>query len=230
MIDYKYTYLLMGIIFFVIWISLYLWRKDTRKPMIIMSIIFAFIGPLTDIVYTKDWWSPQNILGLKVGIIEAAIVGFMIGGIATVIYEDVFKKRIKPRKKRKKKNKEIRIIFITLLGLLIFFTLFFIINLNSFVTTVITLIILIVIIWIKRKDLIIDSIVTGFLFLIIAIITYSILEFLTPGWVNEFWHFKNIPNIIIFNVPIDDWIWYFLAGACIGPLYEYWQEKKLVSK
>jgi hypothetical protein len=27
---------------------------------------------------------------------------------------------------------------------------------------------------------------------------------------------------------IDDIIWYFFAGLFIGPLYEYWQEGKLV--
>jgi len=55
------------------------------------------------------------------------------------------------------------------------------------------------------------------------------LELLTPGWIHAFWIFKNVPDIVIFNLPIDDIIWYFLAGLFIGPLYEYWKEGKLIN-
>jgi len=48
--------------------------------------------------------------------------------------------------------------------------------------------------------------------------------------VQAFWYFKNIPNIVIFSVPLDDFIWYFLAGAFIGPLYEFWQEARLIKQ
>jgi len=50
--EYQYTYLLMGIIFFVFWLGFFIWRKNTRKEMLIMSFIFALIGPLYE--YWKE--------------------------------------------------------------------------------------------------------------------------------------------------------------------------------
>ena len=64
---------------------------------------------------------------------------------------------------------------------------------------------------------------------LVASFVYTIIEILTPGWINAFWQFKNVPNIILFNLPLDDLIWYFLAGIYIGPLYEYWQESKILN-
>mgnify|MGYP000515945139 CR=1 FL=1 len=44
---YEYSYLILGLVFFVIWLFLFLFRKDTRKEMLIMSILFGIAGILT---------------------------------------------------------------------------------------------------------------------------------------------------------------------------------------
>src|SRR3989344_6395340 len=226
--DYRYSYLLMGLVFFVIWMILFLWRKDTRKEILIMSIIFGIGGPLGDILYTKDWWNPLTITNTKIGF-EAIFVGFMIGGIAAVIYEDIFKKKIKIRKKiRKIKRKEnINLLLMLSLAFLLFFESFYLLNLNSLLSTVVALVVPTMIIYILRRDLIIDSLATGFLLVIVAIIVYSVVEIFTPGRIVSFWHFKNVPNIVIFNLPLDDIILYFFSGLFICSLYGYWQEGRL---
>ncbi|HVY01237.1 MAG TPA: lycopene cyclase domain-containing protein [Candidatus Nanoarchaeia archaeon] len=225
--SYQYTYAYMGLIFLIIWLILYLWREDTRKQMISISFIFGFAGVGADILYTQDWWSPLTLTNTRIGF-EAFIVGFCIAGIATVIYEDLFKKRIRKRKNVNKEKVFAKELKITLLMLFLFFGTFYFFNLNSFIATIITLSVPTLIIYLKRKDLIIDSIVSGFLMLFIAFIVYSLLELITPGWVEEFWHFTNVPNFIFLNMPLDDMIWYFLTGMLIGPLYEFWYETKLV--
>ncbi|MFH1916161.1 MAG: lycopene cyclase domain-containing protein [Nanoarchaeota archaeon] len=85
------------------------------------------------------------------------------------------------------------------------------------------------IIYVRRKDLIVESLVTGILMVIIAAIVYTILNLIQPGRIHAFWYFKNVPNILFLNLPLDDLIWYFLAGIFIGPLYEYWQEGRLTN-
>lgn len=227
---YQYTYLLMGLIFLAIWLALFIWRKNTRKEMLIISIIFGIIGPFVEFIYTTDWWNPQFLFGFSSAGIEDVLFGFVCGGIAAVVYEDIFKKKLKIRKvsKTKEEKRNISFLFILTLAAFLFFIPFFVFGLNSLYSTIIGLSIPTLIIWIKRKDLILDSLATGIILVLITSLVYSILEFLTPGWVSAFWHFKNVPNLIILNVPIDDIIWYFLAGLFIGPLYEYWQESKLV--
>lgn len=219
----------MGLVFLVFWLALFIWKKDIRKEMLIMSIIFAFAGPLADILYTQDWWHPSTLTNTPIGL-EAFFVGFMIGGIASVIYEDIFKKKLKIRKvsKTKEVKSNFGFLFILSISAVLFFGTFYLLKFNSLIATIIALLIPTVIIWIKRKDLIIDSLATGVLLVIVASLIYTVLEFLTPGWIYAFWYFKNIPNIIIFSLPLDDIIWYFLAGLFIGPLYEYWQEGRLI--
>lgn len=225
---YTYTYLWMGLIFFIFWLFLFLWRKDVRKEMLVMSVIFGIIGPLADLLYTQDWWSPLTITKTTIGF-EAVIVGFMIGGIAAVIYEELFKKKIKLRKKAEGKNTKF-IVFMMLMSAVLFFGSFYLFGINSLYSSIIAFAIPIIVIYIKRNDLIVDSLMTGLCLLITAFLVYSIINLITPGWVQAFWHFTNVPNTMIISLPIDDFVWYVLAGMLIGPLYEFWQEARLVKK
>jgi hypothetical protein len=223
---YTYTYLWMGIIFFIFWLFLFLWRKDVRKEMLIMSVIFGALGPIVDLLYTRDWWSPLTITNTAIGF-ESVIVGFMIGGIAAVIYEELFKKKIKLRKKTK--SNPMIIIQMILISLILFLGSFYL-GFNSLIASIVALSVPIIVIYVKRRDLIVDSLMTGLCLLITAFLVYSIVNLITPGWVQAFWHFTNVPNIMIISLPVDDVVWYVLAGMLIGPLYEFWQEARLVKK
>ncbi len=64
--EYQYTYFLKGLIFLVVWVALFVWRKSDRKEMTIMTLIFAFAGPAADILYTQDWWNPLTITNTKI--------------------------------------------------------------------------------------------------------------------------------------------------------------------
>lgn len=216
----RYSYLIMGTLFFVIWLIIFIFRKTLRKEMLVMSIIFAIAGVIVEPAYVHDWWRPITITGTIVGF-EDFLFGFAIGGISSVIYETLFKKRIIEQKSRKKDHSFIAfgMFFIGIFG--VCFTLF---SLNSFISSIIAFSIGIIIILISRKDLLVVSLVTAVTVTILASITYTITELITPGWVQAFWYFRNVPNIVIFNVPIDDIVWYFLAGAFIGPLYEFWKK------
>jgi hypothetical protein len=229
--EFQFTYLYMGLVFSIIWLLLFLWRKNTRKEMLTVSIIFALPGPIANLIYIQDWWKPLTITKTPIGL-EGLIVGFMIGGIASVIYEDFFKKRVKLRKvsKAKEHKRNLNLFYLLSSLAIIFFGSFYLLKFNSLIATILTLVIPTGYIWIKRPDLIKDSLITGILLVLVASIVYTILEFLTPGWITAFWYFQNTPDIILFNLPLDDIIWYFLAGLFIGPLYEFWQEGKLTQQ
>jgi hypothetical protein len=51
---------------------------------------------------------------------------------------------------------------------------------------------------------------------------------ITPGWVEHSWYLKNLSGIVIFKAPIEDILWGVMVGLYVGPLYEFWQERKLV--
>ena len=54
------------------------------------------------------------------------------------------------------------------------------------------------------------------------------MEILNPGWIDATWKFEVITKLKILKVPLEDLLWFFFAGAFIGPLYEYWKEGKLI--
>jgi len=227
--NYQYSYIIGDLALFIVWIILFYFRKDLRREMLAISIIFGIGGLFSEIVYMYDWWHPLTITNTPIGI-EDFIFGFTIGGISSSIYEFVFNKRIKIKKTNRKGNKErnIRLIKSILLVTLLFVFSFFIIKLHSFYASLIALGLPLLLIWIKRKDLIRESITSGLLLSVIGLIFFIIPETINPGWVNAHWYIQNLSGIKILNAPIEDLIWGIFAGAYIGPLYEYWQEGKLI--
>jgi hypothetical protein len=228
MLEYKYTYLLMGTLFFLVWIGLYLYRKNTRKEMVAISLVISLTGPISNIIYMKDWWKPLTIWGPKIGIIESLIVAFSIGGIMAVIYEDLFKKKIKLRKNRNKSKDNKRLLFLMVSTAILMFVFFYLFSLNSFWAINLCLVYAISIIIYHRPDLIVEASVSAVAMFFVASFVYGGLEFLTPGWIDSFWYWQNVPRIIFLNVPIDDTVNYLLIGAFVGTLYEYWQEGRCI--
>jgi len=230
MVSYQYTYLIGNLLFLILWLLLFYYRKDTRKEVLSLSLIFGFVGLIAEHIYIQDWWKPLTITGTAIGI-EDFLFGFFIGGIASVFYSILFKKKIKIKKASKIKEEKRNIHFFSLLALLgiIFLLSFYILKWDSLISTILAFIIPTLIIYIKRKDLIKNSLLSGVFTLIGAILIYQLINLITPGFVDQFWLYQNIGRILIFKVPLEEIIWFFLAGAFIGPLYEYWKEGKLIN-
>ena len=74
MVSYQYSYLIWTGIFFLIWLILYLWRKDIRKEMLIISVLFGFGGIFSELIYVQDWWQPLTLTNTSIGIED-----FLIG-------------------------------------------------------------------------------------------------------------------------------------------------------
>mgnify|MGYP001603403606 CR=1 FL=1 len=79
MISYAYTYIIGSIVSIIIWLALFTIRKDTRKEMIIISIIFGIGGIFSELVYIQDWWRPLTITRTPIGL-EDFLFGFAMGG------------------------------------------------------------------------------------------------------------------------------------------------------
>jgi len=224
---YKFAYLYGALIFFVPWLILFLWRKDVRKEMLIMGFLFSIAAPMGGYLwYTIDWWHPETITNTKVGI-EDALLGFSNGGIIAVVYEELFRKKLKDRKELLDKKTIVKFTSITLLTFLVMGFSFSILGLHSFYANVIGLLIPSLIILYKRKDLIKNAIITGFLTVILSIPIYLILEFIFPGVIIHSWYIENLSGILFLGIPIEDLIWYFFAGVWGGPLYEFCRNIKL---
>ena len=119
--------------------------------MIFMSIFFGLIALMVGPFVVQDWWKPMTITNTAVGF-EDFLFGFMTGGILAVIYEVIFKTRMK-KKGGRTVGKNINLFFLVLLYFVLFFGSFFILKLNTFVSFLIATVAEILVVYIKRKDL-----------------------------------------------------------------------------
>lgn len=223
LISLQYAYLVGDIIFLIFWLILYYFRKDLRKEMIIMGVLITITGVIAEYyMWTKDWWKPPTITGTIIGI-EDFLLGFTNGGIAAVLYEEIFRKRLYRREK--KHNIVVIILFIVVIFLMYF--LFKNIGLTSAVTTIVSFSFIGIILMLVRKDLFISSIINGILMVLVCSIVYYALMILSPGYVEKIWVFNKLSGIIVTGIPLEDIIFYFLVGFLVAPLYEYWQGERL---
>jgi hypothetical protein len=227
MFPVQYAYLILGLLLLLVWLLFFFLRKDVRREMMLTSLIFGIGGVLAEHIYVRDWWHPLTVTGTQLGF-EDFLFGFTTGGVASVVYEVLFRRRL-GRTKSKRLLSQTHLIdaFIILLLSIIFFggTIFF--GLNTLQASLIGYGTPILLMYYRRPDLIADSLISGVSLLAIIFVIYTILGILCPGWISSFWAFKNVPPLIFLNVPIDDLIWYLFTGAYIGILYEFFRESPL---
>ncbi len=222
MLTTNYAYLIGILIVFIVWVFLFLKRKNTRKEMWIMGIITAPLPPIMAHIFYQDYWEPNYLLSFFGVSFEEILFGFLIGGIAAVIYEVVFMKKFK--KIPPTKSKTIIILCILFLFSLIIFKVF--LDINSIYSSSIALLLFGTTIILIRKDLLKNAISSGILLLIMAFILYIIYIKIFPTIISDFWKLETLSGILIFEIPIEELLWFFSWGFFAGPLYEFWRGKK----
>ncbi len=220
----------MAIGFALMWLLFFMWRKDTRREMVVVSIIFGILGPLANILYVKDWWSPLTFDGTQVGIVDSALVGFVVGGITAVLFETLFSRTHRRERRLVARHEHLFFFMMFIVTLLLFFGGFYLLGWNSFISSMVALCVPTLVILVRRPDLLLESFCTGILLVAVSALVYNFIEIFTPGWIEAFWHFKNTAPIVVYNMPIDDAFLYFFLGMFGGPLYEYWQGARLVRR
>ncbi|MDO8552046.1 MAG: lycopene cyclase domain-containing protein [bacterium] len=226
--EYQYTYLLLGAFFVAGWFFLYIRRKDERRELLMLSSMFAVFGVASDFLYIQDWWTPLSVLGTPPFTGESLITAFGIVGVGAVLPEYLL--RLKDTScGRVFTHREVRVLCISVFTMaILFYGSFYLLGVNSLVATILALAIPTAFMWGSRPDLISTAFINGLALVVFTVVIYTAVEFITPGWVNAFFLFKNTPHIILLNVPIDDVVFYFCAGLFFGTFYEWWQGIKRV--
>jgi hypothetical protein len=220
--SYKYAYLI-GISFWaLLWLVMFLLRKDLRKEILFMSLVAGPVAPIAQILwFYEDYWRPEytfpiELAGVLIGI-EEYLFAFFMGGVACVSYEVIFQKKAQYGPRRTKDT------FIILLITLLCASFFkYILNLNSIWATTLPMFIssLIMIFW--DKDLVPDLLLSGLSMAIITLFLYWILIQIYPLIFSKFWLDGVFTGINIINIPIEELLWFIITGAFTGILYEFW--------
>ena len=218
---YEYSYLYASLSIGIFWAFFFNYRPDLRPTMLFLSLLFGIGGIVSNFfVYARDWWEPKFFTGTTIGI-EDFLFGFFFSGSVAVFYEIVFKKTYKQREHSPRFPIKFRYIALSICS--VFFGSALIFNLHSFTATVLTFGIGTVYILSQRRDLVANAI-TGSLFAcFLAFVFFGVPELLTAGWVESAWSFQNLSGTFILHVPMEDFVWFLMAGAFIAPLHKFWQ-------
>jgi hypothetical protein len=227
----NFAYLFLTLPFLIVWLVLYLAKKSTRGEQLHFSYIGAVIGPLSEIIYFKDYWLPKSALFLNVGrfplMIEDVLFGFAIGGIAAVIFEVVFRTRLRKLSHHSKhiiKSWAIALIFV--LALLVFLAL----GLNSIYASAFAFVVAAIPILFYRHDLLLNAVGSGICVMLVMFVSYYLLFNLasnTEALMKEQWLIHGtFLDLRFAGIPLTEMAWGFTWGFLAGPLYEFILNKR----
>lgn len=223
--DYTYAYF-TGILFLgLIWILIYLLRKDLRHEMIFGGVLGLPLG-FTEAILVPDYWNPPSLFNFisQYGFgIESFLFAFFIGGLASIMYE-FFNKR-----KTFKIKSDYRLHILPYgLMIILFLILQLLFPTLSIYNLIFACLIGAIIIGVKRKDLIPQIVLGGIFFASVYTVILWLTNYIYPGFNKLYFTRTFILKTVILGIPIQEIMIAFVGGACWSTFYEYIRGYKVV--
>jgi len=216
MLDDRIVYLVYSLLFMLVWLVLFVVRRDLRRPMLIMSIAVAPLGPLSEIWYLQDYWKPVTLTGTAVGV-EDVIGGFAIGGIAAALYPVVANKFLL---KSNAHEVNMRVLLVFAASFVVCFVIGTgLLHINSIITSSIALLLTTAFILYQRPDLLKPAATSGLLMFVLFTLVYFVTRLMYPPLLQAWCTGCNPSGVVLFGVNLEELIWDVCWGACGGILY-----------
>ena len=215
---FNYAYFFSTFIVLIVWLPIFVKRKDLRKEMLFSGVLCSYLGA-TDFLYIPEYWNPPFLFNLMNHFgfsIEDIILWFFIGGIIAVLYEYVLGQHLIKIKGRSHFHLGVIVIFMILyFGLELIFPKYTILNLAFACTSAG------VFGFLFRKDLFIQVMFSGVLFMALYVFLFNIFLAVFPEFINKFYSHSNLLGIYFLNLPIEEFMISFGGGMMWSVLYEY---------
>lgn len=224
--EYKYAYLIANFFFLAVWLLIFWKAKKLRWPMLVMSLITAAFGPISELWYFADYWKPEIALPLPfIGGVEDLLFGFSIGGIGAFAYESLFVRGLCSCEEKKLKREWFLFFFFAVVGVSMIVLNNFL-GLNSIFASSIGMVIVSAIMLYKRPDLIPNALGSALMVAGIMFVIYFLgQEIFLSGhlWMTRIWKLYGKPEgVIIFkHIPWTEMLWGLSWGLVWGPMYEF---------
>lgn len=226
-----YAYLIGTGMLGIIWLILFLRRKDLRHAMLWSAsfyIVMLSIGFLLLYLVNIDpsmrinpgYWTPPTLFDLnnKTGgySIEDALFMFFMAGIAAATYEVLTNRRILKTSDRRLKKRHA--LWIGLLGSVIICSVF---NLNSMYLLIFFNLFGGLAIIYQRPDLLKQAVLSALILMIIYWMLFTIFNLLFPDFISTYDHLQHTTKLIILGIPLEEYLYALTFGFIWAPIYEY---------
>lgn len=220
----QYAWLIWSFLFLAVWFIVYIFYKQGRKEMLYVSLATMPFG-LTEPLFVPAYWNPPSLFNLaqRTGFdIESLIFTFAIGGIGSVIYKIILKKKsalMNDMEKKHKRHKYHLYILLTPVPVFLFLALFT--SLNHIYCGIISMFVGAVASLYCRPDLKAKIWLGGLLFLLYYLIFFLSLIALYPGYVELVWNLKVLSGLLPLGVPLEEWLFAITFGMLWSSFYEH---------
>lgn len=219
-----FVYLVADALFLLVWLILFLRRKDLRQKMLFSSLIIL-PGGFFAYLSTPSYYNPPTFFSLPEGVgIEALLLGFGIGGIGAVLYDEIARKHL--RKFKRGAPSLFSHLLIPLGVLCTTLGLYYLFQTNMMISLPIGLVLGFLAIMIIRPDLKKPVLLSGLYFGLLYFLIFSVWLSVFPE-ARDWWNLAIYRGVSVFGVPLGEVIFGFSFGAFWGPIYEYCFDYKL---
>lgn len=229
-----YFYSIMAFVSLIIWILLYNYSVESRRPIFWTSWTFAAGGPICEYWNRTDYWHPPYLIDIIIGNwhfgIEDFIFTFSIIGISAAIFEKLAIKKGMPSLPGLSKSTYLKLKFWGVIGIGLFlFTVT--VGLKSIAAIILTFVILSFIIQYKYWNIFLLAIGSAVIFTVLYWLYCIIFLVITfPHAIETYWKLNNTWGIMITGIPIEEFMWAFIACLFTGPIYRVCSTKTWFGK
>ena len=209
----NHLYFLSGLYFTFFWVLFFL-NTENKKKMILVSLSGLVFGPLVEFMHLIDWWQPHFLFNTIIKV-EDLFFGFSISGISMAVFTILASGKAMKRHHCSLLSKVSLIIVI----LFILFGTFLFFNLSSFWSSIFTFTFGVLVICYWEPELFFLFLLAGGFLLLLSIPGYLFGIYINPNWVQQEWLVSKLSGIFIYNIPIEEFVWFFFAGMGIPAIY-----------
>ncbi len=219
----QYAYLAgCAILFTLFWLPLYLYRRETRPAMLLMSAFAAPLGPLTTLFYWHDYWMPLYAVPALTGL-EDFIFSFLIGGVAGAAYSVAFGLSAPGPRPR---GKRWWAAGLALAGMLVLYV-GTLLGFNSMYVSYALLGVLAFILIAYRPRLIVPALFGAVATAAAMLVMYQVWFYLFPSTV-LWWNLGALSGTLISGVPIEELYWGAAWGFFAGAGFEFVAQSRYI--
>jgi hypothetical protein len=225
------VWFIWSLIILAIWAVIYLAKRDFRKEMLKMSLITMPFG-LTEPLFVPEYWFPPSLFNLAEQTefdVESLIFSFAIGGVGTVLYNIIFKRKYAtiPHTERSHSKHALHL-YILFIPAIVFVILSLFTPLNHIYCGIIAMFLGGLSTLYCRPDLKGKIWVGGILFTMLYFIYFGSILLFYPQYVELYWNLDNLTHILVLGIPIEELFFAFTFGMYWSGLYEHLYWRKLI--
>jgi hypothetical protein len=219
---YRYLYLGLASLTTLGALALTLVRPDLRRPIVIVGMVGAAWGPISEHWFLADYWHPPSVLGNPW--VEDILFGFGLAGTAAGVFAVAGRRAIARRPDTS--ARVMTTAFFPVLYIALTAGLHALFNVNSIVVSMSFLAVAGAYMSLRRPDLAIGSLTTAGVLAGLALAGYAVgLDVIVDGHhvLQQIWLLsgKALGITILGNVPLMEVLWWAGWGAFFGVVYEF---------